>query len=630
MQDRAITAIGKIELESKSNLEAFELYIQNMFPKENYRMLLGVFSIGGKPINDGIGISFLYPKIENVSSINYGKYLYRKGSARGGDITFTTKAGNLEKKLNTFRSQVKNTLQFAKQNSLQREHNLFTNLDNYLESNFLEFQNRLIGVYHDLDKKEQQKCGFSLLFIENGEEKYLRNFEVCKLQILDDGITGKYSKYGVESKSQHNTCSICLKEKNQVFGFASPFKYATVDKVGFVSGFFDQRSNWKNYPICSECAIELETGEKFVSTKLRKSFYGNSYFIVPKSVIPGDFTNLSKALKRIEKIEYEKIARLNKSEDTFIQKKEDSLFRLLGEEENTFSVSLLFFEENPTTKAINILMMLEEVFPSTFRKIFIDSTRKVNDYAWYKGQIKVKKRLYDLEFHFGLIKAFFPAHFYEMIHKVFNQEKLATEFLWKSFMNLIRSNRNKMKSHDGFVESTYLTVLKAHLLIRYFAHLGLISINSKPIIMEETTELNSHKKSFDIEGFKLFIEENPEFFDKEYKVGIFSVGILVRLLMNYQDWKLNSTPFENKLKGLNLNGESIKTIYRETLYKLSQYQKKFYVTTYTELRDLINTYFTLQTPEISKCSNNEISFFFVAGLEFGNKFKTKSQKEDNE
>ena len=45
MQDKAIAAIGKLQLQDKKDLEPVDLYIENMFPGKDWQMLLLVFEI---------------------------------------------------------------------------------------------------------------------------------------------------------------------------------------------------------------------------------------------------------------------------------------------------------------------------------------------------------------------------------------------------------------------------------------------------------------------------------------------------------------------------------------------------------------------------------------------------------
>src|SRR5690606_21575098 len=100
MQDKAITQIGKWELKKVADKEPYQLYIENMFPsKENYDMVVLNFKINKNDTEYNCEFSGI--DIEKVNKNNFLKYAYRKGSARGGDVTFTTKLGDIDKKLKT-------------------------------------------------------------------------------------------------------------------------------------------------------------------------------------------------------------------------------------------------------------------------------------------------------------------------------------------------------------------------------------------------------------------------------------------------------------------------------------------------------------------------------------------------
>lgn len=143
----------------------------------------------------------------------------------------------------------------------------------------------------------------------------------------------------------------------------------------------------------------------------------------------------------------------------------------------------------------------------------------------------------------------------------------------------------------------------------------------------ETENKKDSPKSFNIEKLVKFIEENKSFLDENGKIGVFSVGILVKLVMMLQYRKLNSTPFENKLRGLNISADYIKKLYIEALEKLSQYLSSG---AYQELREFIANNFVLNSPELYKMSNDEISFYFVAGMELGKSFKSLLPDEQND
>ncbi|MFW5804667.1 MAG: TM1802 family CRISPR-associated protein, partial [bacterium] len=193
--------------------------------------------------------------------------------------------------------------------------------------------------------------------------------------------------------------------------------------------------------------------------------------------------------------------------------------------------------------------------------------------------------------------------------------------------SLIRKNYNKSKTADGYVEVTEWTVKKAIMLLNYLQELNIINYNEKFKYMDIETNQKIESR-FNLEGFNNFVKENENFLDSKIKVGIFAVGVLVRFLFDIQSRSLNNTPFESKLRGYKLNPELLMNVYTEALDKIQKYQKNFYV--YTELREIINNYFILNSQKLVKMTNNELSFYFVSGLELGKKFKReKSEKEDN-
>lgn len=620
MQDKAIVQIGKIALQELGDKEPYQLFIQNMFPdKENYKMIMPVFEIttGEKEYI----CTHKNVDIENVSSLNYLKYAYRKGSARGGDITFTTKFGDIEKKFRTLvDNQFKQLISGSKDVIPVEEFKTLNAVYKFLleKGNYDQVKSALVAVYESLAKEDRTSSGLSLLFIINGVEKYLADFSVIQQIILSNGTEEKSEKYGVTSEGINATCSICFISGKKVHGFASPFKYATVDKPGMVSGFFRQADNWKNYPICTDCSLEFELGRTYIINNLSSYFYGKSYYIIPKTLLSKDVAGLKKAVSALKDL-YQDVSLSQK-----IRYKEDVIEKKIAMQEDYFNVNLLFYEENPTTKAIKIKLLLEEILPSRFRKLFVDTPEKINGNELYKNAITIKKEKFDLTFNLGILKTFFEHDFYDLIHKVFTLQQFSVESLYSRFMGVIRSNYNKMQSSDGYVEMTRSTVLKAHLTLSYFKQLQLID-NQTNFIFMDTIGSQDKKASFDIGKLNQFVSDNNGFLDAEYKIGIFSVGILVRLLLNIQNANLGNTPFEKKLKGYNLNPAILKSIYKEALSKISQYQG-FYA--YSNLREFIDQYFIINIDAVNKLSNNEISFFFVAGIEFGSQFKNKEAKEE--
>ncbi|TLF47038.1 TM1802 family CRISPR-associated protein [Maribacter aurantiacus] len=465
MQDRSITDIGKLEFERNSNLKPYELFTQEPYPNKVCKMLLIEFQKKGERIH------FKGIDVQNVNEKNYSKYAYRKGSARGGDITFTTKFGDLDKKLNTLvNTQFPNLIELSETEDADNA-TFFKGWQHSFIDNYDQIKSELQNTYDNQEKQDKLNSAFTLTIDVDGQRRLLSDFKIVQRLISKNGIEGNYNKYGVVSKAENKICSICHQQKPEVYGFGSPFKYSTVDKTGTVSGFFNQKNNWINYPICETCAIEMELGKNYITKYLTKYFFGKSYFLIPKAVMPNDTESLDNALGLFNEIDYQ----IKNSES--ITSNEDFLMEKIGQTNNNlFTLNLLFFEENPTTKAIKIKMMLEEIPPSRFRKLFIEIPKIINNNPLFKDldYHYKKKQKQDLKFSFRLFKQFFEDSFYEITYKIFMGRKISEKELHERFMKVIRANYIKRANNEGFVEKGDLLIAKCFLLQNYLAELNLI------------------------------------------------------------------------------------------------------------------------------------------------------------
>jgi CRISPR-associated protein Csh1 len=191
--------------------------------------------------------------------------------------------------------------------------------------------------------------------------------------------------------------------------------------------------------------------------------------------LPNDKKSLNDALTLFSELDYQ----IKNSSD--ISSSEDYLMQKIGEvENNIFTLNLLFFEENPTTKAIKIKIMLEEIPPSRFRELFIEVPKIINKNPLFKDIIYKKKenQHYDLKFSFKLIKQFFENNFYEIVYKIFMGRKINQKELHKHFMDVIRANHKKKINNENFWEKGDILIAKTYMLQNYFEKLNLINYDN--------------------------------------------------------------------------------------------------------------------------------------------------------
>jgi len=622
MQDRAIGAIGEWQLNENKDREPVDLYIENMFPGKDYQILLLIFKI----INNSGELSCEYKglDIDKVSAEkgNYRKYAYRKGSANGGDITFTTKVSSpVEKKMHAIKNKTfRNILNFDNGKHIDTKY--FDLLKICFIENEKLITDQIDEKFKDFSKDQIVSTGLSFKIIDNGITKHLRDYDLIKSLLIGSGATTNYTHAGTESKTKNKLSSVTGEISEEVYGFAAPFKYSSPDKPGFISGFFNKKLNWRNYPISSKETLILELGRKYIQQNLTGYFYGYEYMTVPHPIIKTNAADLEKIINLLKTaFDDEKKSKKEKK-----KRVEDRVQRLIAQEKNYFNLDILFFKEDKKTRAITINLMLEEILPSRFRQLFIDAPEKVNKNKLFKNALYTKKGgLQDLHFSFQIVKNYFDKDFLDVVQKLFLGNNISPDYIYEHIIGLIRKNFNTSKTQDGYVEFINWTVKKAIMLISYLQELKIINYNQNYKYMDVQSSQKKESR-FNLSGFNEFVKENSNFLDTDIKVGIFAVGVLVRFLYDIQSQSLNTKnpPFENKLRGYKLNTELMMNVYTEALDKIQKYQKNNYV--YTELREVINKYFIVKSHELGKMTNNELSFYFVAGLELGRQFKREKME----
>lgn len=465
--NESITRLSGAEKLKMTDLDFYEQFIEHPFPKKSKcAAILITFKIENK-IGRYTGLT-----TEILSAKNFRDYGYRKGSSRGGDITFTTKfSSGVDKKLNTIiNNQFPKTIELAK-SEFPNEVKLFVLWKEALETSYGDILSDLLSKYESLEKDYKTTTVITFSIEVDQKKHLLIDFNTIKRQIEINGTEGKYSKHGTTSKATKQMCSVCHKIQPIVLGFGSPFKFSTVDKPGMVAGFFDQKTNWKNYPICETCSFEMELGKRYLDTELRFSFYGLSLYIIPKSILD-DEESLQTALEMLELIRN----KITLKDVNKIQRSEDILMRELGELDNMVTLSFLFFEENMTNKSIKLKLHLEDLPPSRFRHLFLETPKHIENKPVFENAVYFfkDKEYHDLKFNFGIIHTFFADNFLEMISKIIYNKPIHRKNLFNRFSQKFQSNYTNQQTNRNY-ESGSTLALKSMMLYEYLHHLKLIN-----------------------------------------------------------------------------------------------------------------------------------------------------------
>lgn len=556
--------------------------------------------------------------IEEYSKNKLEKYLYKKGAPRGTDITPTSMITEIEK---TFNIKILNWFRnydSDKNNKNEMVQNIYFCIEENKEK-----------ILQDLKEKSAIENNIISLKI-NG--KYLGDYEVFRNILVDNASENYYKKFGKVSKSENKLCSVCKKRTKEVYGFVSTFNFYTVDKIGFISGGFQQKNSWKNYPVCLDCSLTLEEGKKYLEDNLNFNFYGFRYLLIPK------FIKIVKEDTRkniFKKIELQKDPRFGKREIKHLTSDENEILELMSEQENYLNNNFLFYyaPKGFSGAVFNILLYIEDILPSRLKQLFeaknvVDQEEifKNCEIDIYQDRKKIGKG--PLEFNFGILRTFFPRitnnrtfnkYFLDITNKIFTNKQVGYDFLLNFIVKKIR---------DDFMQnySTKIDTMKAFMLLNYLKELKILKLK-EGVKMENENLFTCGSEEKDIkERVELFFNKFSNFFNINVKKAIFLEGVLTQYLLNIQYQERKATPFRIKLKGLKLDEKQIKKLLPEIQNKLEEYGKNYY----RELESIISKYFVSSENDWN-ISNDEINFYFVLGMNLSNLFKKEKNnggKED--
>ena len=314
---KALHDIGKGYI--KKNGSGYEY--ENPNPNNKYNNVIKI-----KLVCENNEVIYKGLEIEEFSEDKLDLYLYSKGSSRGGDNTPTTRVSKLDIPLKKLLNPIKN----MNMDSFKKVHEFLSADENY----------DLINS--DIIKNMLSKEGYILTLIL--DNKWIGQYGEVKDKILSENNKSFYEKYETTSKENDKNCYCCKKKKKEVYGFVNTYNFYTVDKIGFVSGGFDQKKAWKNYPICSECANILEKGKKYIEDKFTDRFSGLSYMVIPKTIFNIEDNDYFEIL--LEQFENKNKISLSEEKGDELLHNEKISLEAISQIENNMMFNIMFFEKD--------------------------------------------------------------------------------------------------------------------------------------------------------------------------------------------------------------------------------------------------------------------------------------------
>lgn len=626
----AIRRIGEYALENEGKsldnpTDLLDILAEDPASSEAYKHILAI-----KLNKKENGFEFVDVNLEEYSKSKIGQYLYRRGSGNGPDITPTSRVTGIEKAFatNKMLPWFSKALEDETLNLKDEELDFLREMNDCLFENKDIILSKLSELIKETNKNE--KSIITIVTEDNGK-KYICDYSVFREILKSRALSGYYQKYNKESKSEDKICSICKSQKEEVYGFVSTYKFYTVDKPGFVSGGFDQSLAWKNYPVCQRCALTLEEGKKYLEKFSSFRFYGFDYYLILKPLIAEKSDEVYNLLEEFK----EKDPEFKKDYIHLLDDTEEEILNLVSKQENFFNNNLLFFNKSEVKKTgeFKILLYIEDVLPSRLSKLF--GIKKEMDMVGIFKNCKVpvfknRKKIGEkpLKFDFGNIWHFFGRsdYFLDITNRVFTNKEIDHSFLIWGVMEKIRGQfANNYPTEESSLRGFQLLLYLRRLdILKNFS--GCINMGDKSILgvfgRDNTTDMAKQ--------VELFFEEFSDFFNNDAKKAIFMEGALAQLLLNIQrlpevmNAKPGKEPFRSKLQGLKLDEKVVKGLLPAIQNKLEEYGKNYY----KDLERLIAEYM-IQAGDGWRMSKDEISFYFVLGMNLSYLFKSKKKEEAN-
>jgi len=590
------------ELEHK---DPISVYVEELPPENTYLICI---VLKKDSVSD-----YQYEKIEieEYTLENKEKYLLRFGASQGVNLAPSAQMTDKD----TFGNKILNWFNDRTSEQLKK-------IGECLKANEKKIREDIQNAISSIDKKKKKLL--TLKFNENGNKKYVGDIGEIRDIFLQD-IFAKFStKYGVVSLGRNAICSLCLKKSDEVFGLTSDiFPFYTLDKFGFAPDF-KQENGWKLYPVCRKCTLLLETGKKYLDEKQKNlSIYGGiKYYIIPRFILSispraDDFRTTFFDLFE----EYTKDPSFSRRERGWIGNlvsTEDRILELISEEKDFVSFDFIFYDR-PNKKELKILLYINELLPSRLRKLY-NAKNVVDNIPIFSEN--------DIKMNFEIIYRIFPPlkndeknrYYLETVEKIFTGKSIDYHFLLAFLMRQIR---------NIFVNGwdTKEFSLKGLILLMYLKSLNVLGNYKGGEIMSEVVESEKLEESASsMSGIaEQVFSQLRDFFDSDIKKAIFLEGVLTQKLLKIQYQERKATPFMKKLNGLKLDEKKVRALLPAVQGKLEEYGKNYY----RDLESLISSYF-VKSGNNWNLTNDEISFYFVLGMNLANKFTTSQENVGGE
>lgn len=389
---------------------------------------------------------------------------------------------------------------------------------------------------------------------------------------------------------------------------------------------FSLKENWKQIPICEDCASYITIGNNFINEYLEFREFGLNYYVIPKFLI-NPIESFKKVYKYFKKNDKNSYGLLVLTLEKYLMKKAISLNDYLEFE------FVYFFRNQDSLKIIGFV---DSLLPSWLNKIyqeqlnigkytiFSEDNMKKTFGDSFKGNlienlINHNEYYTSSNWYIGFLREYMPKlnektenkEFIEIITSILNGRKIDYNFLLSVFMKKITTQMYKKSTKNNNTNTNQYNQL-LNLKYTTFKSLILIILLDNLDLFKGGRVMNNNYDNI-LEMLK----------NEDQKVA-FLMGELSRIVINRQYKDHKSSSFLNKLRGFSLNHKQLQNLYPTLISKLKDYN-----IWYTQDIERCIAELLIKTDSNWNLTRDETSYYFTLGFTMY-KYEKKEEDEKDE
>ncbi|GEM_PF-1794319 len=378
-------------------------------------------------------------------------------------------------------------------------------------------------------------------------------------KLMVEKAVSVWQTYSNKKVARTGTCSVCGRQKQEVFGNFSELKCYILDKPGLIAGGFGLEAAARNFPVCRQCSFALAFTIDYVMRRLKARMAGADYFVLPYSTAPEEI----RQVLRDKLAENPQRLAIDKDDCDLLVDLEENLLDLIRDEDlnEQLAFSLVFFREKQ--KEWKIVAEVQQVLPGRMKQIWRARRLIARDALVARAGKKgapVNISAYVVSRFCGnrVNSRAASRTFYQWMEAIFGAGGIDRRRLIR---NIARGLLATAKSEPKLLAAR---AAEAWALYLFCNHLNLVR-------QEENTIM-----TFQDTVYGRYIRQHPGFFSRQETAAAFLTGCYVDTVCSYQKKMRglkpgDQAPFAKKFQGRLLSAALLKRLFQQGHDKLAQY-----------------------------------------------------------